>query len=296
MGMLLESAKEPATKQIQALTLCFSHDTLAIVQNLGLTEEQRGNVDAVICSLKLYIDGYVNETVERRNFRRCTEQQGKSFNDFLVSLRELVKTCNFCSDACIQKNIRDQIIKGLLDGNTIETLLQKTDLTLQRTIHKCQTQEAATRERTKLSDGSVSAIHKPQDQKGYTPPMTRPDCGSKSHPTGRTQCPAYGQTYHNCQKIGHYAKVCCGKSTRHQGSHMSVLFVLNNQFCPTPTMLVPQVQHRWLLSMSLPSMVPVTLKHCLTRMQMYLQLVKRCSVISMSMLITLCLPKKSPGL
>ena len=188
-------AKEPATKQALALTLCFSRDTQAIVQNLGLTEEQRGNVDAVIRALKRYIDGHVNDTVERRNFRRRTQQQGESFDDFLVSLRELVKTCNFCLDACIQKNIRDQIIEGLLDGDTIGTLLQETDLTLERTIHKCQAQEAAKRERTKLSDyhvESVSAVRKLQDRKGYTPPLTCPGCGSKPHPAGRTQCPAYG--------------------------------------------------------------------------------------------------------
>jgi len=31
-------AEQEAAKQVQALTLCFSHDTLLIVQNLGLTE------------------------------------------------------------------------------------------------------------------------------------------------------------------------------------------------------------------------------------------------------------------
>ena len=66
---LSELAKEPMTKQVQALTLCFSRETLTIVQNLGLTEEQRGNVDTIIRTLKRYIDGHVNEMVERQNFR-----------------------------------------------------------------------------------------------------------------------------------------------------------------------------------------------------------------------------------
>ena len=71
----------------------------------------------------------MNETVECRNFCRRTQQVGESFDDFLVSLRELVKTCNFCYDACTQKNIQDQIIEGLLDDDTVEDLLQETDLT-----------------------------------------------------------------------------------------------------------------------------------------------------------------------
>ena len=122
-------AEQGAAKQVQALTLCFSRDTLSIVQNLGLTEEQRGSVEDIISAIKRYVDGHENEMVERRNFRRRTQQVGESFDDFLVSLRELVKTCNFCYDACTQKNIQDQIIEGLLDDDTVEDLLQETDLT-----------------------------------------------------------------------------------------------------------------------------------------------------------------------
>ena len=57
-------AKESATKQMQVLTLCFSRETLSIVQNLGLTEEQRESVDKTIRAIKRYVDGHTNETVE----------------------------------------------------------------------------------------------------------------------------------------------------------------------------------------------------------------------------------------
>ena len=100
---LSELDKEPKAKQVKALTLCFSRETLSIVNNLGLTQEQRENANDIITALKRYVDGHVNETVERRNFRRRTQQPGETFDDFLVSLRELAKTCNFCSDTCAQK-------------------------------------------------------------------------------------------------------------------------------------------------------------------------------------------------
>ena len=48
-------AGESAAKQVQALTLCFSRDTLSIVQNLGLTEEEKGSVDSIIGAMKHYI-------------------------------------------------------------------------------------------------------------------------------------------------------------------------------------------------------------------------------------------------
>ena len=93
------------TKQVQALTLCFSRETVAIVDNLGLAVKQRGSPDEIVTAIQRYVEGQINETVERRTFRRRVQQPGESFDDFLVSLRELAKTCKFCSDQCTHKNI-----------------------------------------------------------------------------------------------------------------------------------------------------------------------------------------------
>ena len=216
-------AGEDAQKQVQALMLCFSRETLSIVQNLGLTEEEKKSIDSIILTIKRYVEGHVNETVERRNFRKRMQQVGEAFDDFLVSLRELVKTCNFCSDDCTNKNIRDQIIEGLLDADTTERLLQETDLSLAKTITICQAQEAAKRQRASMqshSTESVAALHKPPDWKQRPPVSTCPGCGAPAHPTGRTQCPAYNQTCFNCRKTGHFAKVCRSKAPRQRGPHM----------------------------------------------------------------------------
>ena len=67
-------AEEAAAKQVQALALCFSRDTLAIVQNLGLTEEQKGGTQSIIDTIQRYINERINESVERRNLRKCTQQ------------------------------------------------------------------------------------------------------------------------------------------------------------------------------------------------------------------------------
>ena len=190
--------------------LCFSRETLSIVQNLGLTEEEKKSVDSIILAIKRYVERHVNEMVERRNFRKRMQQVGEAFDDFLVSLRELVKTCNFCSDDCTNKNIRDQIIEGLSDADMTERLLQETDLSLAKTITICQAQEAAKRQRTSMqshSTESVAALHKPPGWKQRPPVSTCPGCGAPAHPTGRTQCPAYNQTCFNCRKTGHFASL-----------------------------------------------------------------------------------------
>ena len=143
------------TKQVQALTLCITRETLTIVENLGLSETQRGSVEAIVTAIQRYVEGHINESVERRHFRQRKQQHGDSFDDFLVSLRELTKTCKFCSDECIQKSIRDQIVEGLMDGDTVEDLLKESDLTLEATTSKCRAQEAAKPHHIKTSNGRV---------------------------------------------------------------------------------------------------------------------------------------------
>jgi len=134
----------PPTKQVQALMLCFSH---TIVENLGLTTEQR---KAIILAIKHYIDGHINESVEQHNFRRHVQQSGEVFDDFLVVLHELVKTCNFCSSVCMEKSIRDQIIEGILDGDTrASSTTAESNLGHSHTM--CRAEEAAKKQNSDIT-------------------------------------------------------------------------------------------------------------------------------------------------
>ena len=151
---------------------------------------------------------------------RRVQQPGESFDDYLVSLRELAKTCNFCSAECSQKSIRDQIIEGLLDGDTIEELLKQQNLTLDATITTCRAQEAAKKQRQDITDHSVLAIRQPDKQwmKHAPPPHPSqvvpkpcPGCGLQAHQGGKSQCPAFKQTCCYCHKVGHFARVCHGR-------------------------------------------------------------------------------------
>ena len=51
--------REAATKQVKALTLCFSREMLSIVQNLGLTEDQMKDTGAIIDAMQKYITNYL---------------------------------------------------------------------------------------------------------------------------------------------------------------------------------------------------------------------------------------------
>ena len=55
---------------------------------------------------------------------------------------------------------------------------------------------------------SVTAL---KTQKPFTPQCLCPGCGAQPHPAGRTQCPTYRVSCHNCKKLGHFSRVCRSK-------------------------------------------------------------------------------------
>jgi hypothetical protein len=57
---------EPAVKQVQVQRMCFARSTISIVNNLGLTDEQKVDQDLIVTALRGYINGQVNQSVERR--------------------------------------------------------------------------------------------------------------------------------------------------------------------------------------------------------------------------------------
>ena len=205
------------------------------MDNLGLTPEQRADAGEIVRAIGSYVEGQINESVERRSFRQRSQQPGESFDDLLLSLRELAKTCKFCSDECLQRNIRDQIISGLLDGDAVEILLRESNISLATTVDKCRAQEAARKQRGEMA-GTNPLISILRQQDGYRrttkparfhdrppPPsdkpnlpergtspndVSRPGCGFDLHPGGRQSCPAYKQVCNQCKKVGHFARVC----------------------------------------------------------------------------------------
>ena len=153
---------------------------------------------------------------QQNRFRR-TQQVGECFDNFLVSLRELTKTCNFCNNDCLQKALRDQIIEGLLDGEIIQELLQVKDLTLDQAITMCRGLEAAKKSRHKVQGSPEVSTFRMQHGTG-----TCQGCGAPFHDGGRKRCPAYNQTCHKCGKTGHFSRVCRQKNPPSRSDHKTV--------------------------------------------------------------------------
>ena len=56
-------SEELAEKKVQALTLCFSRETLSIVQNLGLSDANKQDIIAIIAAIKTYIHRWPHKRI-----------------------------------------------------------------------------------------------------------------------------------------------------------------------------------------------------------------------------------------
>ena len=197
----------------------------------------------------------------RRNIHCQFQQDGKSFDDYLISLRELAKTCQFCSDLCMQKNLRDQIIGGLSDGDIVGGLLQEVDLTLDAAITKFRSKEAAKKNRSQTEvqehdTEAISVLHYPQPSQQRGKPHVCQRCGGAQHKGGRIHCPAYDKSCSMCHKVGNFGRVCRSKQKsqqqtptndstslsanairlqQQQGDHIQLYNIIGDKAEPAPT-------------------------------------------------------------
>ena len=209
MSRLVE---ENAATQYNVLLLTFSRDTALVVGNLGLSEDKKKDVKSIIEALTQHVEDVVNETVERKAFRQRRQQSLESFDDFLVSLRDLVRSCNYCSDECVNKTIRDQIIEGILDGDTIEELLRNPILTLEKAADESAKQQRADIKGHVVNRASTS-YGKQREQtsavknNAKAPAKNGGRCGRPWH-KNVANCPAKDMTSLKCGKLGHFASHC----------------------------------------------------------------------------------------
>jgi len=103
--------------------------------------------------------GHVNQIVEQHNLRQHYQQVGELFNDFLIAVWELIKTCKFCSDECMQKSLRRPGNRGFKRHGDSWGLV------------------------------TVAATWVPVQMKT----KACSDCGGTWHKAGRQQCPACNQ-------------------------------------------------------------------------------------------------------
>jgi hypothetical protein len=164
---------------------------VSIVDNLSLTATQKSDR----LSLPSTIHGRPHQRIGRIPKVSTTRPAIRRIVWLSGGPQRAGQTCKFCTDQCTTKNIHDQIIEGLIDGDTVEDrpLLRKLD----KTITMYRAQEAAKRQRAEMTQDTrvAPSIQTIRRIRPHQAPVC-PGCGGGFHQGGRKQCPAYNLTCH----------------------------------------------------------------------------------------------------
>ena len=138
---------QPAEYQVALFPHTIGDAALHIYNGFTFdTYDDSRSVADILAKFDNFAVGEINECYERFVFHNRNQQQNEPFEQFLTSIRVLVKSCHFC-DACRNSRLRDRIILGVIDRDVQETLLKERNISLERTIdimqsrRKCQVTE-----------------------------------------------------------------------------------------------------------------------------------------------------------
>ena len=120
-------------------------------------------INPVLDEFSDYFEPIKCEVFDRFRFHKRHQQQGESFDTWLVDLMSLVKSCNYGTDAGIKSVLRDQIVLGVVGDIVREKLLYDHMLTF---ASACAIVPACESSSSQLSQIAVrsDAVHAPQEK------------------------------------------------------------------------------------------------------------------------------------
>lgn len=167
--------------------------------------ETRASVAVLKKKFRELCNPLTNVVIERHNFHSRTQRTSENVQCFITALKILADSCEF--ENLKDSLIRDRIVCGVHSDSLRKQLLKESDLSLHKTIQRCQVHETAERNSKKLStEGAVDDVRSQSSK----PPQSEIPCGNcgRRHARKRESCPAFGKKCRICSKPNHFAQVC----------------------------------------------------------------------------------------
>lgn len=199
-------------KKLFALVNSVSASVFEIFNDKTLFSEAMQVLDAT------YIKP-VSVVYNRHKLMTCQQEQNQSIDVYLQTLESLAKSCNFVAvtaDENKSQYIRDAFINGLTSPTIRQRLLESSTLTLDeayrqaRVLEQAQQQSASYQQPLGALPETPENLGATTNSSGGKKPSNSKEkcyfCGNPRHP--RANCPANNSICKNCQKRGHWDKVC----------------------------------------------------------------------------------------
>ena len=213
--------RESPEYQLAMFKHAIGDDGLKVIKTFSYSESENANDWRVVLGkMEKHCIGEVNEIYERYCFNKRDKFPTETVENFVAELKTLAKTCNFCD--CLRDSlIRDRIVLGIKNEETTKKLLRIRDLTLNKCIDVCRSEEITSMQMKSLSE-PVDGVNKVKSRKTKSDKTSDGNAQSNKisckfcgyeHPLVKKKCPAWGKTCKRCKEKNHFAKKCTRKTS-----------------------------------------------------------------------------------
>jgi len=214
--------RESAEYQLAMFKHAIGDDGLKVIKTFSYSEAENANDwpdwRVVVGKMEKHCIGEVNEILEEIYcFNKRDKLPKETVDNFVVELKTLAKTCNFCD--CLRDSlIRDRIVLGIKSEQTTKQLLTMRDLTLNKCIDVCRSEEVTAMQMKSLAE-PVDTVNQVKSKKTKSDKSSDGKSNMESkkisckfcgyeHILARKKCPAWGKTCKKCEEKNHFAKKC----------------------------------------------------------------------------------------
>ena len=195
----------------------------------------------LVKKLSEHYDPVPSSIVQRYKFYNRTRQEGESVTDFMASLREIAKYCEY--EGTLNMMLRDRLVCGVNHQAIQKRLLGEKELTYERALEIALSIETAEKDvkNFQRSSGTVMYQRKSADRfptrneqiSTHRAAVPNPPChrclGNNHSPQ---MCPFKQAECNKCHKKGHIAKACRtkrnGRKTKPGNRTRKVNYVMTN--------------------------------------------------------------------
>lgn len=209
------------------------------VQDIFDTLPDNGNAndcDKAIEALDTYFNPAVNVPYERHMFRRMSQEESETIDQFVTRLKQKALSCDYGESS--DKFIRDQVIDKCRSVALRRKLLERGQtLTLKQLQEISRAHEASYFQANKINDDAGHEVKKENINriKGkFQSKFKSPDkkcfrCGKTDHFAKSPKCPAKSAECHKCHKEGHFASVCRTKVSNERDNKKKINYTREDQ-------------------------------------------------------------------
>nr|CAB3265819.1 COS41.3 [Phallusia mammillata] len=191
-------------------------------------EGQEMHFETVVNAFESYCCPRKNITSERYRFFSRNQNDGERIDVFITDLKKLSKSCDF-GELC-DSLIRDKIIIGIKCVQLRQSLLREEELTLEKAIKMCITNETVRSQMTMFrstnsTSFSLDAVQREPRGNQLPAPRVYRFCALRHDVRA---CPAWGRRCLKCGGRNHFAR-CCSAANHPQAQRADTIQTYNMQ-------------------------------------------------------------------